>query len=88
MRHPKTAVAGSQRLAADAERVRAVHANVNQPAMSNVPPSGVTAPNQRGAPNAIAYKVAAKMSAPADQSRAGQPEGDGIAPTAKACVSK
>lgn len=56
--------------------------------MSNVPPSGVTAPNQRGAPNAIAYKVAAKMSAPADQSRAGQPEGDGIAPTAKACVSK
>jgi hypothetical protein len=88
MRHPKTAVAGSQRLAADAERVRAVHANVNQPAMSKVPPSGVTAPNQRGAPKAIAYKVAAKINAPADQSRAGHAEGAAMAPTAKAWVSK
>ena len=52
--------------------------------MSNVPPSGVMAPSQRGAPKAIAYKVAAKINAPADQKRAGQAEGEAIAPTAKA----
>jgi len=46
------------------------------------------APSQRGAPKAIAYKVAAKINAPADQRRAGQAESEGIAPTAKAWDSK
>ena len=54
--------------------------------MSIVPPMGVIAPSQRGAPSAIAYSVVLKITAPIDQKTAVQRPG--IAPTATAWINK